>query len=141
MALLILGLLVFFGAAAIPKTTEALAKLRGPLRILGLLLIALGAMTACIVQIDAGYIGVQKLFGRVKQNVLREGLHLVNPLVDVIEIDSRTQNYTMSGQHDEGNQSGDDAIRVLTADGLEVIIDLTVLFRVLPNQGIVLLGC
>jgi hypothetical protein len=32
----------------------------------------------------------------------------------------------MSGIHDEGQRSGDDAIRVLTADGLEVTIDLTV---------------
>jgi regulator of protease activity HflC (stomatin/prohibitin superfamily) len=38
----------------------------------------------------------------------------------------------MSGQHDEGVSSGDDAIRVLTADGLEVTIDLTVLYRLVP---------
>ena len=41
----------------------------------------------------------------------------------------------MSGVHDEGNKVGDDAIRVLTADGLEVVIDLTVLYRVLPNEA------
>jgi regulator of protease activity HflC (stomatin/prohibitin superfamily) len=41
----------------------------------------------------------------------------------------------MSGVHTEGEQGGDDAIRVLSADGLEVIIDLTVLYRVLPNQA------
>jgi len=35
----------------------------------------------------------------------------------------------MSGVHDEGAKTSDDAIRVLTADGLEVTIDLTVLFR------------
>ena len=36
----------------------------------------------------------------------------------------------MSGVHDEGNKEGDDALRVLSADGLEVVIDLSVLFRV-----------
>jgi regulator of protease activity HflC (stomatin/prohibitin superfamily) len=36
----------------------------------------------------------------------------------------------MSGVHDEGDQSGDDAIRVLTRDGLEVTIDLSILYRV-----------
>ena len=41
----------------------------------------------------------------------------------------------MSGVHDEGEKSGDDAIRVLTADGLEVIIDLTVLYRVLSVEA------
>lgn len=135
MALLILGLLAFFGAAFIPKYPETLAKLRGPLRILGLLLIAIGAVTACIVQIDAGHIGIQKLFGRVQARVLDAGLHLVNPAVEVIETDVRTQNYTMSGVHDEGEKGGDDAIRALSADGLEVVIDLTVLYRVIPSEA------
>ncbi len=135
MALLILGLLAFFGAVFIPKGPEPLAKLRGPLRILGVLLIALGAVTACIVQIDAGHVGIQKLFGRVQSRVLDAGLHLVNPAVEVIETDVRTQNYTMSGVHDEGDKGGDDAIRALSADGLEVIIDITVLYRVIPSEA------
>ncbi len=41
----------------------------------------------------------------------------------------------MSGVHDEGTKQGDDAIRVLTLDGLEVTIDLTVLYRVLPSEA------
>jgi regulator of protease activity HflC (stomatin/prohibitin superfamily) len=41
----------------------------------------------------------------------------------------------MSGIHDEGDQAGDDAIRILTADGLEVTIDLTVLFKVVPSDA------
>jgi len=56
-------------------------------------------------------------------------------LVDVKELDIKTQNYTMSGVHDEGAKSGDDAIRVLTADGLEVTIDLTVLYKLLPSEA------
>jgi regulator of protease activity HflC (stomatin/prohibitin superfamily) len=36
----------------------------------------------------------------------------------------------MSGVNDEGDKTGDDAIRVLTKDGLEVTIDLSVLYRV-----------
>jgi regulator of protease activity HflC (stomatin/prohibitin superfamily) len=47
-------------------------------------------------------------------------------------MDIKTQNYTMSGILDEGHKTGDDAIRVLTADGLEVTIDLTVLYKLLP---------
>ena len=31
--------------------------------------------------------------------------------------------------------TGDDAIRALTSDGLEVIIDLTVLYKVLPSEA------
>ena len=41
----------------------------------------------------------------------------------------------MSGIHDEGAKQGDDAIRVLTSDGLEVTIDLTVLYKLLPSDA------
>jgi regulator of protease activity HflC (stomatin/prohibitin superfamily) len=37
--------------------------------------------------------------------------------------------------HSEGEKEGDDAIRVLSADGLEVVIDLTVLFKVMPSEA------
>jgi regulator of protease activity HflC (stomatin/prohibitin superfamily) len=50
-------------------------------------------------------------------------------------MDIKTQNYTMSGVHDEGEKGGDDAIRVLTADGLEVVIDLTALYRVVAADA------
>jgi regulator of protease activity HflC (stomatin/prohibitin superfamily) len=102
---------------------------------IGAVLILVGILSASIVQVDAGFIGVKKLFGKVQSDVLHSGLHVINPLVDVIEIDTRTQNYTMSGVHDEGTKTGDDAIRALTADGLEIIIDLTVLYRIIPDEA------
>jgi regulator of protease activity HflC (stomatin/prohibitin superfamily) len=55
--------------------------------------------------------------------------------MEVVTFDIKTQNYTMSGVTDEGTKAGDDAIRVLSADGLEVIIDLTVLYRVVPTEA------
>jgi regulator of protease activity HflC (stomatin/prohibitin superfamily) len=91
--------------------------------------------TACFVQVDAGYVGVKKLFGKVQPDYLESGLHFVNPMCDVAEIDVKTQNYTMSAIHDEGDKSGDDGIKVLTADGLEVKLDLTVLYKVLPSSA------
>jgi len=63
------------------------------------------------------------------------GLNLKNPLVEVVPFDKRTQNYTMSGITNEGEVVGDDAIHVLSADGLEVIIDLTVLYKVIPAEA------
>lgn len=93
--------------------------------------------SSCIKQIDAGQIGVKSLFGKVSDDVLTSGLNMVNPLVDVKTVDIKTQNYTMSGVHDESTNStsGDDAIKVLTADGLEVVIDLTVLYRVIGTEA------
>jgi regulator of protease activity HflC (stomatin/prohibitin superfamily) len=92
-------------------------------------------LSSAFKQIDAGKVGVKSLFGNVQSDVLESGLHMVNPLVDITTFDIQTQNYTMSVIHDEGEKEGDDAIRVLSNDGLEVIIDLTVLYRVLPNEA------
>ena len=98
-------------------------------------LIIAGFLLSSVIEIDAGKIGVKKMFGKVQSDILKSGLHLINPLVNVIRMDTRTQNYTMSGVHDEGTQTGDDAIRVLTSDGLEVVIDLTVLFRLKEDEA------
>jgi regulator of protease activity HflC (stomatin/prohibitin superfamily) len=135
MVLIIIGLLFIVGAAFINKEKEEFTKFKKGLRFFGLAVVVLGILTSCIKQIDAGQIGVQSLFGKVSDNILTSGLNTVNPLVDIKKVDIKTQNYTMSGVHDEGDKEGDDAIRVLTADGLEVIIDLTVLYRVLSNEA------
>ncbi len=135
MILIIIGLIVFFAARALQGQNTAVAQLVNPVRILGIIIFILGISTSCIKQIDAGQIGVKSMFGKVQNDVLTSGLSFVNPLVDVSKIDIKTQNYTMSGVHDEGDKSGDDAIRALTADGLEVIMDLTVLYRVMAKDA------
>ena len=101
----------------------------------GVIILIAGILTKSTVMIDAGQIGVKVLFGKVQNEVLGSGLHLINPLVEVRSLDVKTQNYTMSGSNDEGAKTGDDAIRVLTADGLEVTIDLTVLYKLLPSEA------
>ncbi|OYU96381.1 MAG: band 7 protein [Bacteroidetes bacterium B1(2017)] len=134
MVLIILGIIVFVVAMVLAKT-DATKKFSSPITVVGIVLVLLGISTACFKQIDAGFVGVKVLFGQVQNDVLPSGLHMVNPLVDVKEMDTKTQNYTMSGVHDEGDKEGDDAIRILTADGLEVAIDLTVLFKVVPADA------
>ena len=135
MILIILGIVLFLVSLSVMKSDSPLQKFAGTLRIVSFLAIAIGILTACVKQIDAGYVGVKSMFGKVQNEVLRSGLNFVNPLVDVRSVDVRTLNYTMSGIHDEGTKSGDDAIRVLTADGLEVTIDLSVLYRVIPEEA------
>lgn len=135
MFLFILGLILFFATRLLQNLNVSITQYTGAIRIVGIVVMVLGISTACIKQIDAGEIGVQSLFGKVQDEVLTSGLNFVNPLMEVRTIDVRTQNYTMSGVHNEGEVAGDDAIRVLTADGLEVVIDLTVLYRVQSNQA------
>ncbi|MGB4770133.1 MAG: prohibitin family protein [Chitinophagaceae bacterium] len=135
MFLLFLGFVIFLVSIALLRGQEPLQKIGKGIRILSFVLIAIGLLSSCFVQIDAGHVGVKSLFGKVQNDVLNSGLHFVNPLVSVKELDIKTLNYTMSGIHDEGTKSGDDAIRVLTADGLEVTIDLSVLYRVVPADA------
>jgi regulator of protease activity HflC (stomatin/prohibitin superfamily) len=135
MALIILGILTLIIVSVIARTQPQAAKFAPVGRIIGLIVLGIGILTACIVQIDAGEAGVKVLFGKVQKEVLGSGLHFVNPLLDIRHLDVRTQNYTMSGVNDEGTKSGDDAIKVLTSDGLEVTIDLTVLYRVVQADA------
>ena len=112
------------------NTNQQLYKFSSLLIFAGIGLIALGAATSMFKVIGTGEVGVTSLFGKVDDTPLFSGLNIVNPLVTVTPFNVQTQNYTMSGVSTEGNKPGDDAIRVLTADGLEVVIDLTVLYRV-----------
>ncbi len=134
MALLILGILLLIVSFTLPHIPSLQPTFRIG-RILSIGFIILGVIISSFVQIDAGQIGVKKLFGNVQADVLNSGLHFVNPLMEVQHMDARTQNYTMSGTHNEGQKTGDDAIRVLSADGLEVTIDLTVLYRIVPGDA------
>lgn len=135
MFLIILGVILFIVSIALLKGNDQVSRFSGALRIVALIVIIAGISLACIIQIDAGQVGVKKLFGKVQDDVLHSGLHFINPLLDIEKMDVKTQNYTMSGVHDEGNNSGDDAIRVLTSDGLEVTIDLSVLYRVAETDA------
>lgn len=135
MFLAILGILVAFIAFSISKTNPNLNSFGKMGRLIGLALVAVGILTSCFVQISPGEVGVQTLFGKVQSGILTEGLNVINPLVEVVHFDVKTQNYTMSAVHDEGDNEGDDAIRVLTADGLEVVIDLSVLYHMVPDKA------
>jgi len=135
MFLIFVGIAVIIIAFVLAKNESPVKAYTGTIRIVGFLILLLGLGLSSVKQIEPGDVGVQKLFGKVNTNILESGLNVINPLVEVVTFDVRTQNYTMSGVHDEGEKMGDDAIRVLSADGLEVIIDLTVLYKVIPTEA------
>lgn len=135
MILIILGVFILIISFVGTKNNEYFRRYGFGIKVAGILAIATGVLFTSVVQIDAGEVGVKKLFGEVRSDVLGSGLHFINPLYDVQQMDIKTQNYTMSGDQNEGAKVGDDAIRVLTADGLEVTIDLTVLYKLLPSDA------
>lgn len=135
MLLIVFGIIVLLSGFVLSRQDDNSARFVPLVRIVGVVLIAIGALTSMFKKIDTGQVGVKTLFGKVDNDVLYSGLHIVNPLIEITPFDVKTQNYTMSAVHDEGVKSGDDAIRVLSADGLEVTIDLSVLFKVSPTQA------
>ncbi|MDJ1496917.1 prohibitin family protein [Cytophagaceae bacterium DM2B3-1] len=135
MFLLILGLIILIIGFSLPAKNPRVAGTSIVLKWIAAVMIFIGVLTSTIKQIDVGEVGVKSLFGKVQPDILESGLHMVNPFVDITTFDIKTQNYTMSSVHDEGDQAGGDAIRVLTADGLEVVIDLTVLYRVIDKEA------
>jgi regulator of protease activity HflC (stomatin/prohibitin superfamily) len=134
MFLLVLGFLVLI-VGLVFRSVDTVHRFAKGFVLAGIIVMIIGISISCFIQIDAGEVGVKKLFGKVQPDVLESGLHFINPLYEVEKMDVKTQNYTMSAVHDEGQLKGDDAIRVLTADGLEVTIDLTVLYRLIPTEA------
>ncbi len=135
MLIIIAGIIIIAISYFVIRVNDNLYRYYSTLNTVGILVIVAGIAISVVKQVEAGQAGVQTLFGKVNDRVLESGLNYINPLAEVTMFDIKTQNYTMSGVHDEGDKGGDDAIRVLSADGLEVIIDLTVLYRVLPNEA------
>lgn len=132
---IILGIILLILGFTLKNNVNPFSKFSSLLSIIGVVLILLGIFSTMFKQIDAGKVGVKSLYGSVESGILESGLHVINPLLDITEFDIQTQNYTMSAVHSEGAQEGDDAIRVLSNDGLEVVIDLTVLYRVVPTDA------
>lgn len=79
--------------------------------------------------VGAGQTGVVSLFGKVRDQELRSGIHLVNPLANIDKISIRTEEYTMSKATAEGKKTGDDSITALTKEGLSVNLDVTAFYH------------
>ncbi|MDW8465230.1 MAG: SPFH domain-containing protein [Chloroherpetonaceae bacterium] len=124
-SLIVLGIILVIVGFVAAGTNPNYQRFSALFRLGGVAVIAIGILAKSIVQIDGGTVGVKRLFGEIQSDVLTEGLRFINPLVDVVRFDIKTQNYTMSGANDEAGRSTDDALRVLSADGLEVVLDVT----------------
>lgn len=98
---------------------------------IGLVMLVVSSFTI----IPAGHVGVQVLFGKVKEQPLTEGIQLINPFVDVQEMSVRTETYTMSATASEGQVRGDDSIQALSSDGLLMPLDITVVFRLVSADA------
>jgi regulator of protease activity HflC (stomatin/prohibitin superfamily) len=135
MFIAIVGLILLIAGFGVRRSPSDASHYGGLITKVGIAIIVLGVVLSSFKIIDPGKVGVQTLFGKVQDEVLPSGLHVINPLVDITTFSIQTENYTMSAVNSEGQKEGDDAIRVLSSDGLEVTIDLSVLYKVDPNKA------
>lgn len=99
------------------------------------IILAVIILLAAITVVPAGHVGVVVLFGKVRTVPLSPGLHVINPLANVVKMETRLLEYTMSVASAEGTVRGDDAIDALTSEGLKVRLDLTAWFRLKPEEA------
>jgi len=135
MLIAILGLIILVVGIVLKRSPEPSNHFGKLATTVGVVVVVLGLLLSTIKIIDPGKVGVQVLFGKVQDQVLESGLHFINPAVEVTTFSVQTENYTMSAKSSEGQVEGDDAIRVLSSDGLEVTIDLSVLYRLNPAKA------
>ncbi|TCD48088.1 prohibitin family protein [Chlorobium sp. N1] len=132
---ILLGLALFLLAMANPTNNPAVRRMAGVLRIAGVVVVLIGIFSSAVRIVEPGKVGVKNLFGKVQAATLKSGLNIINPLAKVELFDITTQSYTMSDSEQERSQLSDGPIRVLSADGLEVTIDMTALYRINPEQA------
>lgn len=108
------------------------------MRIIGIvagIIIAAVIIGRFLIVIPAGTVGVYELFGKVSPNEISSGLHFVNPLGQVEKMSIRTEQYTMSVAQEEGVKKGDDSIDALTKEGLQLQLDITVLYSLQKDKA------
>lgn len=76
----------------------------------------IGALSQSIISVPAGHVGLKDFFGNVSDNTLPAGIHLVNPLLTIREMDVRTQEITETST-------------VPSKEGLNVRLDVSILYR------------
>lgn len=100
-----------------------------------ILLVLVSLLFKSFIVISPGKTGVYQLFGTVSDQELKSGLHFVNPLSQVTQLSTRTEEYTMSIAVGEGRRTQADAISALTKEGLSVDLDITVLYHLLEDKA------
>lgn len=121
---IVLGIIVFFVSKS--KNNKESKLIGNVITLVAIITVLSQSFTI----INPGEVGVQVFFGNVLEQTLSNGFNLKNPFVDIVRFEVRLQEYTLSSLASEGNIYGDDAIKVITRDNLELTIDLSVWYTI-----------
>lgn len=130
MSKLVLAVIVFLVGMGISRYLERAEDLPPQARKLGSRLTFVGGIAIPVLIlifstfriIPAGHVGVALLFGQVQPVPLKEGLNIVNPLYDVVDMDTRVARHT--ARYDAASQ-----------DLQAVHVEMALNFRLLPDKA------
>lgn len=111
-----------------PARQEGIVGVEGglkALRLVAMVLVPIGALmmiSSMIRMIGPGQVGVALLFGKVQTIALAEGINLVNPLYDVVQMDTRVQKH--QARYDAASKD-------LQAVHVEMVLN----YRLLPDKA------
>jgi regulator of protease activity HflC (stomatin/prohibitin superfamily) len=91
MILVFLGIVLLVVGSVLKRSATAGNRFSGIASIAGVVAIVLGVVLSAFKTVPPGKAGVQTLFGKVQNQVLESGLHVINPLVDVTTFNIQTQ--------------------------------------------------
>ena len=113
-----------------------LLGLFGIVSVIAVIVLLIGAFTF-IYTVGAGNVAVKfdSLGGGVQDGETGEGMHFKMPWVSIDQYNVKTQEYTMVSTTGEGEVSGDDSMKCITSEGLELKMDVTVLYHIIPNEA------
>lgn len=104
-----------------------------PTRGVGIGVVVLGGVLVAISTfrvIDPGTVGIPVLFGDVKPTI-SAGFHTVNPFMDIVRMPIRTEEFTMSGDTEDGAGP----IEAKSSDGQSLTIDVTTQYHLSAEQA------
>ncbi|MCU0476519.1 MAG: SPFH domain-containing protein [Anaerolineae bacterium] len=134
------GFLLFLVGVALAVTSISQGRRAGAgvtLAVVGLVVgVVLSVVSRGILIVEPAQVAVvfQTVSGQL-ETPRRAGTHIIIPILQEATIYPIVQQqYTMSGVSEGGQERGDDAVRVRTIDGQEVIIDVTVIYRINPDD-------
>jgi len=83
MLVAILGVIILIVGMVLKRSPEPGSHFSRLVSIVGVIVIVLGIAVSAFKVIDPGQVGVQTLFGKVQDEVLESGPHVINPLVEI----------------------------------------------------------
>ena len=125
MGLALLAVLAILAGGAIRLSASVNKKNPGATKLLSYGVMAIGVllfMMNSVVLIDVGEVGVKHFLGRVDEQPLPQGVHVVNPLASIEKMSIRDQSFPPG--------SGIERIEAQTSEQLNVTLEVAILFRI-----------